>query len=322
MPPDPSIRPKTSFPQKLLLIFLGIFICLFLLELGLRLGGFVYCAMNPLPKDQGAQYRVLCIGESTTVGVGASDRSRFNYPHQLEGMLNGKFPRLGAQCFFDRNIGFNTTENLIKLPSYIEKYRPQLVIFMVGVNNWWNLDKSNILIFDKSSGFSRSALRAAIFMDQFRVYKLFKMIAYNLRCIRLNVPMPKSLSEREVFKQGLRARGYQQGAYKDLFSEIAFYDLREMVRICKGRGSRVIISGYPSLGQNKPLYLAQKKVAAIFGCPFVDNRTAFKRLPDLDRFFSSDQVHPNDKGYRLLAENIFNCILDNHFIDGKESFTH
>ncbi len=313
MSQDRSCRSATSLRQKLLLILFGIFLCLALLEAGLRLAGFVYCSMHPLPKDRGAKYKILCMGESTTVGIGASDPALFNYPIQLEGMLRGKFPRLQPQCFLNYGIGFNTTENLIDFPGYIEKYKPQLVIFMVGVNNCSNLNRSNILIFNKRKGLSRFVLKVAVFMDQFRVWKLLKTIAYNAGLLRRNTP--------ETWENGkndpaLLTKRYKDDTFYCNGPEVAFYDLREMAKICQERRIKVIICGYPSLNEKSGVYIAQKKVASLFGLIFLDNYAVFKNLPDPASYFSDD-LHPNDKGYRILAENIFNCILENHLIESS-----
>lgn len=302
--PDRSCRSKTSLRQKLLLILFGIFLCLVLLEAGLRLAGFVYYSTHPLPKDRGSKYRILCIGESTTFGGGASN-PRFNYPTQLEGMFHEKFPHLRVQCFFDNTIGVNTTENLIRFPELIEKQKPQLVIFMVGVNNWCNLNRSNILIFNKRKGLSRFILEVAVFMDRFRVCKLLKTIAYNVGFLRLKTPVPPS----EIT---LDSKKYEPG----IFYEVAFYDLREMAMICRKRRIKVIICGYPSIGEEHGLYVVQKRVASLFNFIFLDNHAVFKNLSDPGSYFS-DVLHPNDKGYRVLAENIFNCILVNHLIESS-----
>jgi lysophospholipase L1-like esterase len=306
-----SRQPETSLRQKLLLILFGIFLCLALLETGLRLAGLGYCFMNPLPKDRGAKYRILCVGESTTVGIGASNPALFNYPIQLESMLRKKFPRLQAQCFFNYGIGFNTTENLIDFPELIEKQKPQLVIFMVGVNNCSNFNKSNILIFNKHKGLSRFILEAVVFMDQFQAWKLLKTIAYNAGLLRRNTPKTWKESKND---STLINKKYGNDIFYCNGPEVAFYDLREMAKICRKRRIKVIICGYPSLNEESELSIAQKRVASLFGVPFLDNHAVFKNLPDPGSYFSDD-LHPNDKGYRVLADNIFNCILENHLIE-------
>jgi lysophospholipase L1-like esterase len=320
MPKEDLYQPKTSLRQKIGLCIFGIFLCLILLEIALRLSGFIYYSIYKLPEDRAPDYRIFCIGESTTFGIGASNSAIYNYPCQLEKILNEKFSNLRVQCFFDKSIGINTTENLIRLPSCIEKYKPHLVIFMVGVNNWWNLDKSNILIFSKKSGFHYFFIKLSVFMDRFRVYKLFKWVAYKEGIIKLRsqINWPDEQVENiENTKNRIKmaeelGKQISDKYDPDIFNAVAFYDLMEMVRICRNLKINVIICSYP--GPRIDLYFLQKKAARLFNCPFVDNYMIFKDLPNRDAYFSYDGVHPNEKGYRLVAENIYKCILENELI--------
>lgn len=306
-----SCKPRTSLYQKAGLIFFGLALCFVTLELGLRLGNVIYRKIYPLPKNSSAQYRIFCMGESTTFGIGASNPSLFSYPRQLEGMLRDEYPGLKIQVFFDYGIGANTMENLIKLPWALEKYKPHLVIFMAGINNWSNLNRDNFLIFKTDPAFSKFLVKTAVFMERFKTYKLLKIIFCNLGLVRFR------WSELEKTRYQENTGEYARRVFKDLdpsvFSELTFYDLREMVRICRDNKIKVIICGYPAT----PSWTeeAQKNVAALVQCPFVDNRAIFEKLQDQESYFSEDNVHPNDKGYRLLAQNVFDCILKNNLIE-------
>ncbi len=76
---------KTSFRQKILLIIFGLCLCAVLLELGLRIGGFVILSLqeyrNRISLKQKGTYRILCLGESTTAN---------EWPGPLEKILNQK----------------------------------------------------------------------------------------------------------------------------------------------------------------------------------------------------------------------------------------
>lgn len=308
----------TSLRQKIFLIVSGILFSLIFLEIGLRISGFVYSSINKLPQDKGANYRVFCLGESTTFGIGAANPAINNYPHQLEKLLNEKYPHLQAQCFYADSIGFNTTENLIKLPAHIKKYKPHLVIFMAGLNNWYTLDKSNILIFTSNKFFSNLFIRFSVFLDQFKVYKFLKLIAYSKGLIKLRdkSKWPGAGRENklntEILERGKNS--YKSVADKydvSIFDKVAFYDLREMVRICQDQQIKVIICSYPEMSAGEGLYYVQKRISSLFNCPFVDNYLIFKNLTNRSDYLSLDSMHPNEKGYRLVAENIYNCILKN-----------
>ena len=292
--------------EKIFCVFFGLFLALVATEIFLRLLGLGYNLTHQTPVDRGADYRILCVGESTTWGVGASNPLSKGYPHQLEGMLNRTFKEIKVQCFFDQTIGQNTSEILLKLPQYIRKYRPQLIVFMVGANNWWNMDKSNVLLFNKNPA-SRVFLKVLIFLDKFRVWKLFKSVVLPRFFVKehWNYFFPSTDSpEAQKLRKEHKEIGY------DLFNEIGEYDMGEMVKICKRNGIKVILCNYPKdSGQS-----SQKNNAEKFGTPFVDNYSSFQTLKDPKAYFSTDFWHPNDQGYALVAENIYRCILENKFI--------
>ena len=88
----PSRGRKRRFKmRKIGLIILGLFLGVLILEAGLRLAGLSYLAWQDhengrgLKKKDKAEYRILCLGESTTA-LGGQDA----YPVQLERILNEK----------------------------------------------------------------------------------------------------------------------------------------------------------------------------------------------------------------------------------------
>jgi lysophospholipase L1-like esterase len=300
-----------SFRKKIISIVLGLAFGLFGLELFLRLLGFGYTVIYNLPQDKGAQFRIFCVGESTTWGIGADNPILQGYPHQLEEMLNNKFPEIKFQCFYDNTIGQNTSEILRKLPAYIKDYRPDLMIFMVGINNWWNLDHSNILLFNKNKLISESVLRISVFLDRFRVWKLLKWICYSMG-------MKKERWDYSYYK-GHKYESIQETAILekqcnfDIFDKIAYYDLKEMIKICNRNKIKMVISSYPRRAVGG-IYSIQNKISREFNIPFADNYLFFKKTANTKEYISSDGWHPNGKGYKLVAENIYNCILNNNII--------
>ncbi|MCB4790497.1 MAG: hypothetical protein LHV68_01280 [Elusimicrobia bacterium] len=71
--------------RKIVLILLGIFLSITLLEIGLRLSGYTYLYLqeygNRKALNNKGTYRILCLGESTTAG---------QYPQYLEEELNNR----------------------------------------------------------------------------------------------------------------------------------------------------------------------------------------------------------------------------------------
>ena len=82
-----------SLRQKAALVILGVALSAFIVESTLRIAGFAYLSsqecLNKLSYNRFnlKQYRILCLGESTTACEGDTA-----YPRQLEGILNQKIP--------------------------------------------------------------------------------------------------------------------------------------------------------------------------------------------------------------------------------------
>lgn len=297
--------------DRFIAVVIGICLSIVGLELFLRLMGAGYNLTHRFPKDKGADFRIFCIGESTTWGTGTPDPLKENYPKQLEDMLNARFSPKKFQCFFDQTIGQNTTEILLKLPKYIKVYNPDLIIMMAGINNWWNMDKSNIFLFNKSEKISNFSLQVLSFLDKFRVWKLIKwqMLSLGISKERWNnfISNPELIGD--VIKEATNKYG------ENLFSisnKLAKHDLGEMVKVCKDQDIKVVIASYPRSASL--IYSYHKEIAQDFGVPFVDNKTFFDQLPDLESYLWKDKWHLNVEGYGLVAKNILNCIVENKML--------
>jgi len=307
--------------NKIICLAIGVILSLIIVELLLRIAAFGYSLVYRIPKNyKDSDYRILCVGESTTFGMGTSNPPLYCYPHQLEKMLNEKFPELRIKCFYDESIGLNTTQNLIKLPSAIINYKPNLVIFMVGINNWWNLDKSNILLFNKNELVQQTTIKLLVFLDRFRVYKLLKWLIYSNELIKFenHIQWPdewngdKKNTEIRMKMARVLRNSIEDKYNMDIFDEIAYHDLQEMIKICKKNKITVIICSYPVAPSG--LYSIHKKLSLFFNCYFVDNHLIFNNLSNTKDYFSYDRHHPNEKGYGIVAENIYNCILEHKLI--------
>ena len=73
---------------------------------------------------------ILAIGESTTAFGGANA-----WPNQLERILNSLQDRRDFHVINRGVPATNTNEILNRLPDYLEKYKPNFVLAMVGVND-------------------------------------------------------------------------------------------------------------------------------------------------------------------------------------------
>jgi len=160
----------TSLKQKIILIFLSIILTFICLEVTLRAGGFLFLFFQERANQIGLTdpdaYRVLCIGESTT-----AFGDEFSYPSQLENILN---KRSESQKFKVINKGvpaINTNEIVDQMSHNLNKYRPDLVVTMIGINDEY-------YYFEKQKTFLETKFA---FLSNFRVVKLFKLVKAHLK---------------------------------------------------------------------------------------------------------------------------------------------
>lgn len=101
-----------------------------MLESALQLAGhYVNRGLKEVVQTGGL--RILAIGESTTAWGGRS-----SYPAQLEEKLQSRLP-YSVQVFNEGIPGTNTSEIVDRLPNLLRKYQPQVVILMMGINDFW-----------------------------------------------------------------------------------------------------------------------------------------------------------------------------------------
>jgi lysophospholipase L1-like esterase len=96
-------------------------------------GGVLAAVLKPaILVDQ--RLRIVCLGSSSTQGVGASDAARTSYPAQLAAILAGR--ARGRVEVVNKGVGGETVaDNLARLERDVVALRPGLVIWQVGTND-------------------------------------------------------------------------------------------------------------------------------------------------------------------------------------------
>ncbi len=121
---------------------LGLCCVLLLLEAGLWLLAEVHerWAAAPAAGASPRAFTILCLGDSFTEGVGAPEE--MSYPRQLERLLQRKFGAGAYRVINEGRLGYNTRMVLERVDRehLLERYRPQLVLLLLGGANSWNLE--------------------------------------------------------------------------------------------------------------------------------------------------------------------------------------
>ena len=121
---------KVISRQRVIAILLGIVFSILALELGLRLGGFLFISFqeysNRISLYKKGTYRIMCLGESTTAR---------QYPPYLEEILNQRNIGIKFSVIDKGVIGTNTVAILFELEGNLNTYKPDMVITMMGNND-------------------------------------------------------------------------------------------------------------------------------------------------------------------------------------------
>ncbi len=156
---------QTTLRQKFVLIIFGLSLTVILLEIGLRIAGAIVFYLQERHNHlsfSDTEYRILCLGESTTA-LGGED----SYPGQLERMLNEHSKTKRFTVINKGVIGTNTDYIREHVDQNLDQYKPQLVIVMMGVNDRF--------YFRPPQG-PQWLWQIQLYFKNFRVYKLVNLL--------------------------------------------------------------------------------------------------------------------------------------------------
>ncbi|MBD3264485.1 MAG: tetratricopeptide repeat protein [Candidatus Omnitrophica bacterium] len=156
---------KRKAVKRVTLILFGVIISIILLELTLRMvGGVILLKRGLQDKAIGERkntYVIICLGESTTA-CGGEDA----YPAQLEEILNQKTRDVNFRVINRGRDGTNSAFILNDLEEELNKYKPDIVVVMMGIN-----DRGFPVIAYKDT----PMVKLKLFLRSCRTYKLFRL---------------------------------------------------------------------------------------------------------------------------------------------------
>ena len=159
---------QTTTKQKIVLVIFGFVLFLIFLETGLQVGSLALLSgqysSNKISVDADGYYRILTLGESTTAW-GDKD----SWSSQLEWILNNnRNSEIKFKVFNEGTSAKTTPFILTKLEDNLDKYKPHMVITMMGIN-----DET----YSSMKQGERITLNNPTWLEKFRVYKLTKLLA-------------------------------------------------------------------------------------------------------------------------------------------------
>jgi lysophospholipase L1-like esterase len=295
--------------KRLALIPLGVLLGLLVLEAGLRVGAwFVRVTGREVPASWvTGNVRVLCLGDSNTYGLWVERHEA--YPQQLEALWNESVDSPKLEVL---NLGFpgtNSSRLVRDLPRLLKTFRPDIVILMAGVNDFWTVP------FPLENSPASAASRG--FLERHSlVHRLYHLVRRGLDARELEIIMDPNAREGhsganhkarfgdEEFEMGfLKAT---PGLHGD--REALRENLEALVAQAEAFGTRLVLMSYPT--SYSFYHLANPVIAEVAKdtntewielAPHFPSICSRQDCPDL---FFPDR-HPKATGYRIVAETIF-----------------
>jgi Tfp pilus assembly protein PilF len=312
-----------SLCQKIALIVFGLVLACLILEGALRLSGYVLT----LPKKneiaqkalRKSDYTILCLGESTTDG---------QWPPFLEKSLARLVPDRHITVIDEGKRCLNTGVIISEIEKNLELYNPDIVISMMGINDW-----------DDTIAYQNTFQdRVSLFLQDFRLYKLAKLVWFH--CVYFftgeslvyayeSVPLsPRTLDEyNDILDQGLvlMKTNDLQGAHTYIRSAIdAFpYEAEGYIRQAwvfqeegrkddaetsfarayqlKSSDVRICIEYISFLMREEKIYEAKQVIDAVYGIAPHDPRVLREYGKIL--YATKDYVHAKERLFEALIFN-------------------
>jgi len=157
--------------------FFTIFLIIITVEIILRVTGFLYYKLwiyRP-GKYSENKIHILCLGESTTFGVGALKGE--DYPTQLNLLLDQKYP--GKFIVYNRGVpDISSSLMLLNLRKFLNETNPNFVVLLCGVNGFnrrLTADNSLLVLKDANYEIANFSFAVSTFFRHFRTYRLITM---------------------------------------------------------------------------------------------------------------------------------------------------
>lgn len=180
--------------QRILLTFISLIAFLVVLELSMRVAGHIYSntsdntKMRIISKKHNEEFRILCLGDSYTFGLGANKYN--SYPEHLERILNEKFPARKYKVYNGGFLGNNSSTVASEdLQKHISEIIPDLIIVMTGCNDVWLLSDRICLYLHKyqnSTFIGTGFKRLGLVLEQLKVYKLIRILFFRIKYHNVN----------------------------------------------------------------------------------------------------------------------------------------
>ena len=263
-------------------------------------------------------YTILCLGDSSTFGIGASNYKEKSYPAQLQKILNEKNTGINFEVINGGIPGSNSSQLLHRLRKNILKYKPALLIVQIGENDYWNLNESNITEYYDVPLYRRVLLGTELFLNYSKLFRFIKLVSVSSDT--KNYVEDNPYEDTETVVERTKGKKYRF-SLSDPASTIAYSRLinenfTKIVQIAKEHNVRIIFMRY-HVGGYRSIHFYQEQIFNQLNVPYVNNRHLFVEAEKRGiNPFGRDKWHPGDDGYLLIAKNMYNKMVSLNIIEG------
>jgi lysophospholipase L1-like esterase len=254
----------------------------------------------------GSVYRILAVGDSHTYGAFAPRDQ--TYPAQLQSLLDAR--DRGHYSVLNRGVpGMSTAQLRNRLPVWLSRHAPDLVIVWAGINNPWNEAESD----------ARAGARLTALAHRSRLFRFLRVWLHDRRLERVTagpdwqvIGVEGALGEVEKWR--IRYRGREETVIHrrrpedpGRGSEIeaaAADDFAALVEQAQAAGAGVILITYPyDADWFAVANRAMRRVGQRYGLPLVNSSLSVRRLP-AERRELTWAAHPTPVMYKEIARDI------------------
>ncbi len=236
----------------------------------------------PTGKKRMNEFRVFCLGDSRTFGVGLPDRE--TYPAFLQDYLKSAYPTRDIQVFNAGVPGFSSAQGYLFLKNRVIDYQPDLVIIAFGHNDRWlregKTDREGLPHFADLSPVCR-------FIRSSGVFTLLKFTDDQVENISVYDQMKQFISAtlKEGYSKILPQTNIQQIVLKNRvpLSDFQYY-MQSIRAICNKAGIDVLFLNLPGNPDNfAPIDEAGQFIAEY---RLTEALRSLKKVTDLNFYYS------------------------------------
>jgi len=269
----------------------------------------------------GSTFRIITLGDSFTAGGGVLDKKQA-YPYQLEQILNDNSKNLTYEVYSLGIGGINTIQEYVLLESIGLQYNPDLLILQYHPNDIGpiaqvkQIENHSLLISSEEEFvILDQRLIPILFPSLPELNKFFLKNSYFLRFTSKRLSNIKEKSTKKYFN----SKEYNN---HKLWKELNHDALKKIIQLSKEKNIPFMIIFVSGANPNN-CFIFQHAISEI-GSVALQNNVYFIDLCDYMEGYDSSEIkskhdcglcdHYNEKGYRIMAEALFENIKKLGFV--------